>query len=181
MAIELAAARMVSMSLLEVRDRLDDRFRLLARGRRGSDRHQTLRQTVQWSYDLLTDEERLVLGRCSVFADGFELDAARAVCQCDDDYVMLDIVDSLVRKSLVTVERANGQTRYGMLETIRQFAEDQFSTTSTIIESRDRHAQLLLECDDAALGDLGRAASTGGARLGGRRVRQPACFLPLGD
>jgi hypothetical protein len=141
LAIELAAARMVSMSALEVRDRLGDRFRLLARGRQGSDRHQTLRQTVQWSYDLLTDDERLVLGRCSVFADGFELDAARAVCHCDDDYVMLDIVDSLVRKSLVTVERTNGQTRYGMLETIRQFAEDQFATTSTIIEARDRHAQ----------------------------------------
>ena len=140
LAIELAAARMVSMSVLEVRDRLDDRFRLLARSRRGADRHQTLRQTVQWSYDLLTDEERLVLGRCSVFADGFELDAASAVCECDDDYVMVDLVGSLVRKSLVTVERANGQTRYGMLETIRQFAEDQFSTTSTIIESRDRHA-----------------------------------------
>ena len=141
LAIELAAARMVSMSAIEVRDRLDDRFRLLARSRRGADRHQTLRQTVQWSYDLLSDDERLVLGRCSVFADGFELDAASAVCECDDDYVMVDLVGSLVRKSLVTMERTNGQTRYGMLETIRQFAEDQFAATSTISESRDRHAR----------------------------------------
>ena len=74
LAIELAAARMLSMSPQEVRDRLDDRFRLLAGSRRGSDRHQTLRQTVQWSYDLLTDDERRVLGCCSVFADGFELE-----------------------------------------------------------------------------------------------------------
>ena len=141
LAIELAAARMLSMTPREVAERLDDRFRLLAASRRGSDRHQTLRQTVQWSFDLLSDDERRVLGCCSVFADGFELGAASAVCECDDEYVMLDLVDSLVRKSLLTAERTNGQTRYGMLETIRQFAEDQFSATTTIAEPRDRHAR----------------------------------------
>ena len=146
---------------------LDDRFRLLSGGRRGLERHQTLRQAVQWSYDLLDDDERAVLGRCSVFADGFDLDAAisRRVRRCDDDYVMLDLVDSLVRKSLVTVEQANGPTRYGMLETIRQFAEDQLATTAPR-SSRSAIATPLLRRDVAPLGDLGRAPPTRVARLG---------------
>ena len=72
LAIELAAARMVSMSPQDVRDRLDDRFRLLSGTRRGSERHQTLRHAVQWSYDLLDDDERARAGCCSVFADGFD-------------------------------------------------------------------------------------------------------------
>ena len=165
LAIELAAARMLSMTPREVAERLDDRFRLLAASRRGSDRHQTLRQTVQWSFDLLSDDERRVLGCCSVFADGFELGAASAVCECADEYVMLDLVDSLVRKSLLTAERTNGQTRYGMLETIRQFAEDQFSATTTIAEPRDRHARYS-RLDRRALGDLGWPAAAGVARLG---------------
>ena len=141
LAIELAAARMVAMSPQEVRDRLDDRFRLLSGHGRGLERHQTLGQAVQWSFDLLTDEERGVLECCSVFADGFELAAIAAVYESVDDYVMLDLMDSLVRKSLVTVDQAGGKTRYGMLETIRQFAENQLVTTGTIVEVRDRHAE----------------------------------------
>ena len=79
LAIELAAARMVSMSAQDVRDRLGDRFRLLSGSRRGLERHQTLRHAVQWSYDLLDDDERTVLQRCSVFAGGFDLAAATAM------------------------------------------------------------------------------------------------------
>ena len=145
LAIELAAARMESMSPQEVRDRIDDRFRLLSGSRRGLERHRTLRQAVQWSFDLLTDEERGVLRCCSVFADGFELAAISDVYQSDDEYRMLDLMASLVRKSLVTVEQAHGRTRYGMLETIRQFAEDQLVTTGTIIEVRDRHAHFFAD------------------------------------
>jgi predicted ATPase/class 3 adenylate cyclase len=143
LAIELAAARMVSMSPQEVRDRLSDRFRLLSGSRRGLERHQTLQQTVAWSYDLLDDDTRSVLNRCSVFADGFDLAAAAAVAGGDglDEYALLDVLDSLVRKSLVTVERAGGHTRYGLLETIRQFAEDQLAAAGTITEVRDRHAR----------------------------------------
>ncbi len=141
LAIELAAARMVAMSPQEVRDRLDDRFRLLSGRGRGLERHQTLGQAVQWSFDLLTDEERGVLECCSVFADGFELAAIAAVYESVDDYVMLDLMDSLVRKSLVTVDQVGGKTRYGMLETIRQFAENQLVTTGTIVAVRDRHAE----------------------------------------
>ena len=142
LAIELAAARMVSMSALDVRDRLGDRFRLLSGSRRGLERHQTLRHAVQWSYDLLDDDERTVLGCCSVFADGFDLVAATHVCGGDglDEYTVLDLLDSLVRKSLVTAGRAGGHARYGLLETIRQFAEDQLAATATIGKVRDRHA-----------------------------------------
>ena len=141
LAIELAAARMVSMSVQDVRDRLGDRFRLLAGGRRGLERHQTLRHAVQWSYELLTDDERVVLNRCSVFAGGFDLASATHLCDGFDEYAVLDLLDALVRKSLVTVERAAGHARYGMLETIRQFAEDHLAETGTIGEVRDRHAR----------------------------------------
>ena len=143
LAIELAAARMVSMSPADVRDRLGDRFRLLAGGRRGLERHQTLRHAVQWSYDLLTDGERDLLNRCSVFAGGFDLKAAVQVCGGDalDEYAVLELLDSLVRKSLVAVDQSGGATRYALLETIRQFAEDQLAASGTSDEIRSRHSQ----------------------------------------
>ncbi len=141
LAIELAAARMVAMSPQEVRDRLGDRFRLLSGGRRGLERHQTLRHAVSWSVDLLTEDERVVLQRCAVFADGFDLAAAVDVCGGEfDEYSVLDVLDSLVRKSLVTVRRAEGRVRYGMLETVRQFAEDLLAATGSADAARDRHA-----------------------------------------
>jgi predicted ATPase/class 3 adenylate cyclase len=143
LAIELAAARMASMTPSEVRDRLDDRFRLLAGSRRGFERHQTLRHAVQWSYELLDDDERVVLNRLSVFAGGFDLAAAIEVAGADalDEYQMLDLLDSLVRKSLLTVVREHGHTRYMMLETIRQFAEEQHHAAGEGWVVRDRHAR----------------------------------------
>lgn len=141
LAIELAAARMVSMSPSDVRDRLGDRFRLLSGARRGLERHQTLRHAVQWSYELLTEDERFVLQHCSVFADGFDLGAIARVCDRFDEYTMLDLLDSLVRRSLVTTQQLRDHTRYGLLETIRQFAEDQLAATGVIADVRDRHAR----------------------------------------
>jgi predicted ATPase len=141
LAIELAAARMVSMSAQDVRDRLDKRFRLLAGGRRGLERHQTLRHAVAWSYDLLDDTERLVLGRCVVFAGGFDLAAAARLSRPLDEYTVLDVLDSLVRKSLVTVDPAGGHARYGLLETIRQFAEEQLGAAENLAQVRDAHAR----------------------------------------
>jgi hypothetical protein len=143
LAIELAAARMVSMNPQDVRDRLGDRFRLLSGPRRGLERHQTLRQAVGWSYDLLDDDERTVLNQVSVFAGGFDLAAAVALIGQDtlDEYSLLDVVDSLVRKSLIVVERAGGHARFGMSETIRQFAQEQLAATGTIGQVRDRHAR----------------------------------------
>lgn len=141
LAIELAAARMVSMSAEEVRDRLGDRFRLLSGGRRGIGRHQTLWQAVLWSYDLLADDERTVLGCCSVFADGFDLEAISKVYGSDDEYLMLDLVESLVRKSLLLANRHGGRTRYRVLETIRQFGAERLATAGRVLEIRDRHAR----------------------------------------
>ena len=125
LAIELAASRMMSMTATEVRDRLDDRFRLLVGSRRGLERHQTLRHAVQWSYDLLDDDEKALLTRCSVFAGGFDLAGACAVAASDDELATLDLLDALVRKSLLVADRTSGRTRFSMLETIRQFAEEQ--------------------------------------------------------
>ncbi len=127
LAIELAASRMASMTASEVRDRLDHRFRLLVGSRRGLERHHTLRHAVAWSYDLLDDAEKVLLERCSVFAGGFDLQSACAVGGFDDidDYAVLDLLDALVRKSLLVADRSAGRTRFSMLETIRQFAEEQ--------------------------------------------------------
>ena len=125
LAIELAASRMQSMTATELRDRLDDRFWLLVGSRRGLERHQTLRHAVGWSHDLLDDTEKTLLARCSVFAGGFDLTAARAVGGCGDDLATLDLLDALVRKSLLVADRSSGRTRFSMLETIRQFAEEQ--------------------------------------------------------
>jgi tetratricopeptide (TPR) repeat protein len=143
LAIELAASRMASMTAAEVRDRLDDRFRLLVGSRRGLERHQTLRHAVAWSYDLLDDAEKTVLERCSVFAGGFDLQSACAVAESDDadDYAILDRLDTLVRKSLLVADRSSGRTRFSMLETIRQFAEEHLVAGGAAEEVRAAHAR----------------------------------------
>ena len=140
LAIELAASRMQSMTVTELRDRLDDRFRLLVGSRRGRERHQTLRHAVAWSYDLLDDAEKSLLARCSVFAGGFDLPAACAVADCGDDLATLDLLDALVRKSLVVADRTSERTRFAMLETIRQFAEEQLVANDSADEVRAAHA-----------------------------------------
>ena len=127
LAIELAAARLRSMSLAELHDRLDQRFRLLTGGSRTAlERQQTLRATVGWSYSLLTGAEQLLLARLSVFADGFGLDAAEAVCGFGgiDVLDVADLLGSLVDKSLVVAEPAGEGLRYRLLETIRLFAAE---------------------------------------------------------
>ncbi|MEB3983373.1 adenylate/guanylate cyclase domain-containing protein [Mycobacterium sp. 663a-19] len=142
LAIELAASRMASMTASEMRDRLDHRFRLLVGSRRGLERHHTLRHAVAWSYDLLADTEKSVLERCSVFAGGFDLQGACAVAASDDldEYAVLDVLDALVRKSLLIADRSSGRTRFSMLETIRQFAEDQLVGHYEASEVRTAHS-----------------------------------------
>jgi predicted ATPase/class 3 adenylate cyclase len=141
LAIELAASRMAAMTASEVRDRLDHRFRLLIGSRRGLERHQTLRHAVAWSYDHLDDAEKPLLERCSVFAGGFDLQSACAVMGSDDDFATLDLLDALVRKSLLIADRSAGRTRYSMLETIRQFAEEQLVASGVADEARTAHAR----------------------------------------
>jgi predicted ATPase len=152
LAIELAAARVRAMSPAQIRDRLDERFRLLTGGsRRALERHQTLRHAVQWSYDLLSPAERTVLNRASVFSGGFALEAAERVCAGGGiaSADVLDINDSLVRKSLVTVERSDAGIRYGLLETIRQFAEEQLIAAGEAGTARIQHAETFAEDSDA--------------------------------
>ena len=141
LAIELAASRVLSMTVAELRDRLDDRFRLLVGSRRGLARHQTLRHAVAWSYDHLDDAEKSLLARCSVFAGGFDLPAACAVADCGDDLATLDLLDALVRKSLVVADRTSERTRFSMLETIRQFAEEELIATGGAADARAAHAR----------------------------------------
>ena len=149
LAIELAASRMSSMTAAEVRDRLDDRFKLLVGSRRGLERHQTLRQAVAWSYDLLDDAEKFLLARCSVFSGGFDLKSACAVAGSEDidEYAILDLLDALVRKSLLVADRASGRTRFSMLETIRQFAEEQLVASGAATEARTAHARHFAGCE----------------------------------
>src|SRR5271168_3085774 len=160
LAIELASSRMASMTAIEVADRLDHRFRLLVGSRRGPQRHHTLRHAVAWSYDLLDDAEKALLDRCSVFAGGFDRQSARAVAGSDDpdDYAVLDLLDALVRKSLLVADRSAGRTRFSMLETIRQFAEDQLVASGSATEVRTAHARHFAgrEADILALWDSPR-------------------------
>jgi predicted ATPase/class 3 adenylate cyclase len=155
LAIELAASRMQSMTVTEVRDRLDDRFRLLVGSRRGIERHQTLRHAVQWSYDLLDDPERSLLTKCSVFAGGFDLGGAVVVSGTGDEFATLDLLDSLVRKSLLIADRSSDRTRFAMLETIRQFAEDRLVAGAEADAVRATHAAYFagLERDALAMWD----------------------------
>jgi predicted ATPase/class 3 adenylate cyclase len=160
LAIELAASRMASMTASEVRDRLDQRLRLLVGSRRGLARHHTLRHAVAWSYDHLDDAEKPLLERCSVFARGFDLQSVCAVAGSDDvdDYAILDLLDSLVRKSLLVADRSAGRTRYSMLETIRQFAEEQLVARGEAAEARAAHSRYFAgrEPDILALWDSPR-------------------------
>ena len=141
LGIELAASRMQSMTATEVCDRLGDRFRLLVGSRRGLERHQTLRHAVAWSYDLLDEDERSLLDRCSVFAGGFDLAGAQAVTGSDDEIATLDLLDALVRKSLLVADHSSGRTRFSMLETIRQFAEERLAATGQVGAARTTHAR----------------------------------------
>jgi predicted ATPase len=149
---------MASMTAGEVRDRLDQRLRLLVGSRRALEHHRTLRHAVAWSYDLLDEPEKALLDRCSVFAGGFDLHSACAVAGSDDDFATLDLLDALVRKSLLVADRSSGRTRFAMLETIRQFAEDQLVAGGEASEIRAAHSRYFAgrEADIMALWDSPR-------------------------
>ena len=160
LAIELAASRMAAMTAGEVRDRLDQRLRLLVGSRRGLSRHHTLRHAVAWSYDLLDEPEKALLDRCAVFTGGFDVQSACAVAGSDDpdDFATLDLLDALVRKSLLVADRSSGRTRFSMLETIRQFAEEQLVARGEASEIRAAHSRYFAgrEADILALWDSPR-------------------------
>ena len=142
LAIELAAARLRALSPAEILAGLHDRFRLLAGGARTAvRRQQTLRASVDWSHDLLTDPERTLLRRLAVFAGGFDLDAAQAVGGGDglQRHQVLDQLALLVDKSLVSTEESEAATRYRLLETVRQYALEKLAESGEAEAVRTRH------------------------------------------
>jgi predicted ATPase len=142
LALELAAARVRSLSVEEINARLDNRFRLLTGGSRTAlPRQQTLRALIDWSYDLLNEQEKALLCRLSVFAGGWTLAAAEAVGAGEviEDWEVLDLLTSLADKSLVVAEQSEGQTRYRLLETVRQYARDRLRESGEGEAVQERH------------------------------------------
>ena len=144
LAIELAAAQTKMMTPAEILKRLDKQFRLLTGGRRTRlERHQTLRAAIDWSYDLLTDEERALLNRLAVCVGGFDLDSAMAIAAGigTEEFDAVELLASLVAKSLVERNERHGVTRYRLLEMIRQYAAEQLNTTGAAEAARDDHSR----------------------------------------
>jgi predicted ATPase/DNA-binding SARP family transcriptional activator len=141
LAIELAAARLGTLSAAEIEAHLADRFRFLAYRRRAGDpRHQALRAAMDWSYDLLSAEERRVLSELSVCAGTFGLAQAAEVCSGGDQLAGLEVIDRLAGKSLVAAEPAEDGTRYRLLDTVRYYAADRLAEAGAAEAARDRHA-----------------------------------------
>ena len=159
LAVELAAARARLLSPAQILAGLEDRFRLLTGGGRGVvARQQTLEASVEWSHDLLSDAERILFRRLAVFAGGFELDAAETVCAGaggPEAHQVLDLLDSLVAKSLVMVDDGNaGVSRYRLLETIRHFANLQLRQAGEMAAQRDAHLRFCVTAAAAAEASL---------------------------
>ncbi|HET9909752.1 MAG TPA: adenylate/guanylate cyclase domain-containing protein [Anaerolineales bacterium] len=163
LAIELAAARIKMLSVEQISKRLDDRFRFLTGGARTAlPRQQTLRALIDWSYDLLSENERLLLCRLSVFAGGWTMEAAEEVCVGQDDilpYDILDLLTQLVNKSLVVVveNSQSGETRYRMLETIRQYTREKLLEAGGSESLRDQHLTHFVKLVEQAEPELYRS------------------------
>jgi predicted ATPase/class 3 adenylate cyclase len=153
LAIELAAARMRGMTPSEILERLQDRFRLLtSRSTTTSERHQTLRAAVTWSYELLAEPESVLFRRLSIFSGGWQMGSAEAVCGegfADDGYYLTDLVLTLVDKSLVLVSGQN-TSRYGMLETLREFGREKLAEAGELAELERRHGERFLALSTSA-------------------------------
>ena len=146
LALELAAARMSHLSAANLASHLDDRFTLLAttRGRRPG-RHRTLEATIDWSYELLTAEERMLFARLAVFSGWFRLHAIRSCCATGvDDGDIIDLIGGLVDKSLVIADHQQSTTRYRLLETVRAYAEDKLDTGDPDDTTRAAHCDWIL-------------------------------------
>ena len=143
LALELAAGRARALPLDVIADRLDHRFHLLTSGNRTAvPRQQTLAATIAWSHDLLTDDERRLFRRLSVFAGGWTVDAAETICAPDDSAggEVLDLLTRLIDKSMVVVQGgASGVERYRLLETLRQFGQERLAESGEADAIRDRH------------------------------------------
>jgi predicted ATPase/predicted Ser/Thr protein kinase len=157
LAIELAAARMSALSVAQIAERLRDSFELLSHGKRTvMPHHQTLRATIEWSYALLTDAERSLFQRLSVFAGGFDLKAAENVCAGEgiEHEHILDLGTQLVEKSLVLVREQTGTTRYRLLEPIRQYAQNRLRQSGALVVAQRRHVYYFLRVAQGAASRL---------------------------
>ena len=157
LALELAAARAKVLPVEEIANRLDDCFRLLSAGSRTAmPRHRTLHATMDWSHELLPEEEQILFRRLSVFAGGFTLDAAESVCAGEglERDAVLDLLSHLVDKSLVRMREESGEARYRLLETIRQYGREKLSGSGEAEKFRERHAGYYLALAEAAEPEL---------------------------
>jgi predicted ATPase/DNA-binding winged helix-turn-helix (wHTH) protein len=187
LAIELAAARTLSLGIEGLSARLDDRFRFLTTGRRTAlPRHQTLRATLDWSYDLLPEPERIALRRLAIFAGGFTLRAARTVAADDEIAAVDDCVANLVAKSLVTLDVGGPVRRYRLLETTRAYALEKLLRSGEFDTVARRHARRYLDLfDDAQATVETRPTHEWLAehtpRIGNLRAALDWAFSPSGD
>ena len=156
LAIELAASRVRMLSVGEILERLDDRFRLLQGNRTAVPRHRTLEATIDWSHELLSVREKILFRRLSVFAGGWTLEAAEDVCSGDgiEEDEVLELLACLVDKSLVVVARDDEKSRYRMLETVRQYASVKLGEAAEREVISDRHANFLLDLAERAETEL---------------------------
>ena len=151
LAIELASARTKVFPPEEIAERLDDRFRLLMGGSRTAlERHQTLFALIEWSHNLLSEPERMLLRRLSIFAGGWSFEAAQAICGEGIDAEMLDLLTHLVDKSLVAAEEQAEEARYRLPETIRQHARDKLLESGESEQIRNRHLDFFLRFAEVA-------------------------------
>jgi predicted ATPase len=142
LALELAAARIKLLSPQAILSRLDDQLKLLTGGARDlPSRQQTLRNTLEWSYNLLNDDEKKLYARLSVFVGGFTLEAAEAVCNAENKFDILEGLTALVDNSLLRQEEVNGEPRFGMLETIRAYAVERLAQSGETPVLHASHAQ----------------------------------------
>jgi predicted ATPase/DNA-binding winged helix-turn-helix (wHTH) protein len=189
LAIELAAARAAALGIEGLAARLDDRFRLLVRGRRTAlPRHQTLRRTLDWSYELLTEPERAGLRRLAIFAGGFALWAARAVV-ADDEITATEVdncVASLVAKSLVTADVGGAMLRYRLLETTRAYALEKLVQAAEFATVARRHARHCLDLFERAQAEAQTRPADewladNGPKIDNVRAALDWAFSPAGD
>jgi predicted ATPase/DNA-binding XRE family transcriptional regulator len=153
LAIELAAARIKMMTAEQINSHLDNRFQLLTGGSRTAlPRHQTLRAAIDWSYDLLSESEQLLLRRLAAFSGGWSLDAAEQICADEklDQAEILGLMGKLVDKSLITAEETKLGERYSILETVRQYARERLITSSELEWIQDQQLKFMLELAEQA-------------------------------
>jgi predicted ATPase len=181
LAIELAAARVRVLPIEQIAARLDDRFRLLTGGSRTAlAQHQTLRALIDWSYDLLTESEKSLLRRLSVFSRSLSLEAAEAVCADDsiESWEILDLLTQLVDKSLVMTEEVSldgrSETRYHLLQTVRQYGQDRLMESGEVDDLLRRHAEWfsrLAEDNGASLQGASQASALDALQLDQSNIR----------